>query len=128
MIVGKFNEFKTNIINWFNNRTIRKYEKYLLNNKGKRCRFHVTKNQYGGYFLAFNADSRHSWKKYREFYLSDKDVIKYYSILFVKKDVEDFIKSHPMIDDILKDFEKDKLKIEKDIQSKKEYKEYYNLF
>lgn len=129
MIFEYFNKLKVIIVEWLKDKTMEKYEKYLLNNKGKKCRFHISYGDYGIIILKFNADSKHSWREYTHFYcVSNKEEIDYFNETFSDTSVNEFIESHPMIDDILKEFERDKDRIDREIQRRRDYKRSYNIY
>lgn len=123
------NKLKEIINDWFRDKTMEQYEKYLLNNKGKKCRFHIDRSDYGIIRLKFNAESEHDWITFIHFYYSStEEQINYYEQTFGNESVNEFIETHSMIDDILKEFERDKERIAKEIQRQKDYKRSYNIY
>lgn len=123
------NKLKEIINDWFRDKTMEQYEKYLLNNKGKKCRFHIDRRSCGLIKLKFNAESKHDWMPVTKFYCSStKEEIQYYERTFSNEGFNEFIKTHPMIDDILKELERDKEQIAKEIQRQKDYKRSYNIY
>lgn len=123
------NKFKEIINNWLRDKTMEQYEKYLLANKGKKCRFHVVNISCGLFKLKFNTESKHNWRPLTRFYCpSDKEEIQYYEQTFSYTGLNEFMKTHPMIDDILKDFEADKERIDREIQRQRDYKRSYNIY
>lgn len=123
------NKLKEIINDWFRDKTMEQYEKYLLNNKGKKCRFHIDRGDYGIIRLKFNAESKHGWITFIHFYCSStEEKIEYYEQTFGNESVNEFIETHSMIDDILKEFERDKERIAREIQRQKDYKRSYNIY
>lgn len=119
------NKLKEIINDWFRDKTMEQYEKYLLNNKGKKCRFHIDRGDYGIIRLKFNAESKHGWITFTHFYCSStEEKIEYYEQTFGNE----FIETHSMIDDVLKEFERDKERIAREIQRQKDYKRSYNIY
>lgn len=79
--------------------------------------------------IKFNAESKHEWVTFTHFYCSStEEQINYYEQTFGNESVNEFIETHPMIDDILKEFERDKERIAREIQRQKDYKRSYNIY